>query len=311
MLKYIYKGLLTIVFTCLTIVCFAQQFQVKSFEGLRPLSYASVLNITKGKLYFTDEQGAVSVNLEIGDSLYITYVGYKILRTKVVQLSQTFLLQQEDAILEPVQVVTCKDGIKHEHSNLIAGTAELNFGGVCCWTNGATNARVAVMLKPGFDEVRLNAFSIWLKKALSAPKQSVQAPILFSFYSINEASMLPGELLLNQQIIYYPKKEGKQMVRVDSLQIKIEKPGMYVGIEFVYNEKYEWPIRYIDTAKGIDSVVVQFGAQIDGVYSKDFTLALYDYKKNNWSFAGRKNKSTISEVHGTIKFAAELTSCKK
>ena len=39
------------------------------------------------------------------------------------------------------------------------------------------------------------------------------------------------------------------------------------------------------------------GAQLDGVFSKDFTLAFYDYKNNIWSFAGRNDKSTIYKMH--------------
>jgi hypothetical protein len=309
--KFSRKASLTFFLTSCSIVSFAQQFHVKSLDGLSPLPFASVLNITKGKLHFTNEEGILSTNLEIGDSLLITYVGYKNLRTLVSQSSQTFLLKQSDAILEPVRVQSCKNGINHEYSNLIEDTAERKFGGVCCWPKGATNARIAVMLKPDFNEARLDAFSVWLKKAFGAPKQSVQTPILFSFYSIDESSMLPGELLSRRQVIYYPKKEGKQTIKVDSLHLVMRKPGIYVGIEFVYNEKYEWLTHYIDTAKGVDSLVTQFGAQLDGIFSEDFTLAFYDYKNNSWSFAGRNDKSTLYRVHGTIKFVAELTTCKE
>lgn len=311
MTKYSCKVSLTIFLTYCNLVCFDQQFNVKSYDGLRPLPFASVLNITKGKLHFTDEEGILSINPEIGDSLLITYVGYKSIKTQVSQSIQTFILKQSDVILEAVQVLSCKNGVKYKYSNLIADTAERKFGGVCCWPKGATNARIAIMLEADFNEARLDAFSVWLKKVLSAPKQSIQTPILFSFYSIDESSMLPGELLSNQQVIYYPKKEGMQMIKVDSLHLIVRRPGIYVSIEFVYNEKYEWATRYIDTAKGVDSLVTEFGTQLDGVFSEGFTLAFYDYKNNNWSFAGHNDKSTLSRVHGTIKFAAELTTCKK
>jgi hypothetical protein len=309
--KFRSKALLTFFLTYGTIVCFAQQFQVRSLEGHRSLPFASVLNITKGKLHFTDENGILSANLQLGDSLFITYVGYKSLKTKVSHVGQTFLLQEADALLKTVRIVNCKEGEKHEYSNLIADTGENKFGGVCCWPRGATTVRIAVMLKSNFNESRLNAFSIWLKRGFGAPKQSIQTPILFSFYSIDETSMLPGELLSNQQVIYFPKAEGKQTIKIDSLYLNMQNPGMYVGIEFVYNEKYEWPRRYFDTEKGIDSVSIQYGAQLDGVFSEDFTLAFYNYKNNNWSFAGHNDKSTIYKVHGTIKFAAELTPCKE
>ncbi len=275
--KFNLKLLLTFFLFSWSFACFAQQFHIRSVDGLRPLAFASVLNITKGKLYFSNEEGSLSTSLEPGDSLLITYVGFKSLKTTVSQTSQTFLLKQSDALLEPVRMVSCKSGVRHEYSNLLADTSERKFGGVCCWPKGATTARIAMMLKSDFNEARFNAFSVWLKKVAAAPKQSIQAPILFSFYSIDESSWLPGDLLTNQQVIYYPKKEGKQTIKLDSLHLVLRKPGMYVAFEFVYNETYEWQSRFVDIEKGIDSLVTYFGAQLEGVFSEDFTLAFFDY----------------------------------
>lgn len=310
--KIFHKLWFTIVSACLVNVCFAQSpIQVKSFEDLRPLPYASVINLTKRQLHFSDEYGIVSANFEIGDSIFISYVGYQNMKSRIALAgSQTYYLKQSNAVLEPVQIVKCKNVVKHEYSNLISDTSKRKFGGVG-WNKRAMNAKVAVMLRPGFDDVSMNAFSIWLKRGMGAPKNAIQAPMIFSFYNIDDSSMLPGELISNQQVIYYPKKEGRQSIRINSLSIRIPKPGIYVCIEYILNDKYQWPMRYVDKKNGIDSIYMQHGGLIDGVYSKDFMLAFYNYESNSWFFAMHRDKSTLLEVHGTIKFSAEITSCKE
>lgn len=86
---------------------------------------------------------------------------------------------------------------------------------------------------------------------------------------------------------------------------------MYVSIEYIDDGKYQFSRRHIDTARGIDSVVMYFGGLMEGVYSKDFNLAFYNYQTNNWSFAGNRDKSVLTKLRGTIKFSAEISKCKE
>ncbi len=299
-----------VLFTYAFTASLAQSIKVKSSEGLAPLSFASIVNVSKGKLYFSDQQGNVEGNFEIGDSIFITHVGYKYLRSKIRHLNEIFSLQQSVASLDTVRIQSCKFFTKEKISNIISDTTSKKFGGVCCWAAGETTAKVAVMLKSNFSERRLHSFSIWLSTAWQ-PKASIQTPMKFTFYSINLSTMLPGELISNQQIIYYPKKEGKQTINVDSINIWIQEPGIYLAMEYIYDKKYEWPQRYIDTLKGIDTVTMRIGSFIDGVYAKDFTLAHYNYKTDYWSFAGYQDKSTLNKASGTIKISAEITRCKE
>jgi hypothetical protein len=286
--------------------------QVKSSENLLPLPYATVLNITKGVMLFSDENGIVSGSFEVGDSISISYIGFNSIKDRIHKPGAlTYLMRQTEIVLNPVKVSGCKPEVKFKYSNLESGVHDRKFGGVCCWHKGQTTAKAAIMLKPDVDHFRLSSFSIWLKRGFNAPKLAIQTPMLFSFYTINEATMLPGELISNRQVIYYPKKEGRQIINVDSLDLRIYRPGMYVCIEFVYSEKYEWPMRYVDSLKNIDTTFIQYGSRIDGIFSKDFSLAFYNYVTNNWSFAGKREKPELQNVHSTIRFSAEILLCKK
>jgi hypothetical protein len=306
-----YKIALTKILTILFLTSFSQSIHIKSSQTLSPLPYASVLNVSKGQLHFTNETGIVPGGFEIGDSIFITHIGYKDLRSRITESNQIFLLQQSELTLDTVRVKSCKNAIKQEYLNLASET-DTRFLGVCCWPKGATNVRVAVLLKPESGSHRLNSFSVWLKPAWGAPKSTIRTPIRFTFYDVDESSMLPGETISNQQVIYYPKKEGKQTVDVDSLHLWFGAAGIYVAMEYISSdEKHQYTRRYVDTAKGIDSVAVYIGAQIDGVYSKDFSLAFYNYQTATWSFAGNRSKPAPTERWGTIKFSAEVTKCKE
>lgn len=177
------------------------------------------------------------------------------------------------------------------------------------------NNKYAILLKPGIEGLRLHAFSIWLETGFPEikiwlPKPSISAPIVFSFYSVEDSTELPGELISGQQIIYHPTKEGKQNISVDSLYILVPEEGIYIAFQYVYGEKHLYPQRYIDRKKGIDSIYMAYGARIDGVYSKESPLSFFDFSSNRWVFPGNKDKSIRLKPHGTIKFSARLSSCK-
>jgi hypothetical protein len=298
---------LTTILTSLFFTCFSQSIHIKSSQTLSPIAYTSVLNISKGKLHFTNESGIAEGNFDLGDSIFITHVGYKDLRSRIAEANQTFRLQQSEITLDTVLVSSCKNGIKQEYSNLASDVG----GGVCCWPKGASNVKVAVMLKPDAGDYWLNSFSIWLKRAWGASKQSILTPVRFTFYEVDKSSLLPGKFISNQQVIYHPKKEGKQTINVDSLHLKFGEVGMYVSIEYIDDGKYQYSSRYVDTAKNIDSVVILIGSLIEGRYTEGFTLAFYNYQTNTWSFAGNRNKPAPTERRGTIKFSADITRCKQ
>ncbi len=306
------KSGLTVFLICLVKICWSQtNIQLRSSEDHRPLPFASVVNLTTNKMYSSNEYGIVSANWERGDSIFISYVGYKSLRRRIdTSGEQTWFLNPSNTLLEPIKIMTCRNVVTHEYSNLDADSSERKFGGVG-WYRSAMNAKVAVMLIPGFENAVLQSFSIWLVRGMGTPKTAMKAPLKFSFYNIDDSSKLPGELITNQQVFYQPKKEGRQSVGIDSLHIRIPKEGIYVCMEYVYDDRYQYPMRRIDKENGIDSTFYAYAGLIDGVFSKDFTLAFYSYKEDNWVFPFHRDKSYVSERHGTIKFSAILATCSE
>ena len=173
------KAGLTIIFACLISFCSAQiTVLVKSFEDHQPLHYASVANLTRNQIYFTDENGFVSAKFETGDSIIISFVGYQTMKARIEKEgNQTYFLTQSDSALEPIQIVNCRNVAKQECSNFSSGR---KFG-ISCWTKKAMGTKMAIMLKTGPGDNRLAAFSFWIRRENGAPKQAILAPMIFRF----------------------------------------------------------------------------------------------------------------------------------
>jgi hypothetical protein len=285
--------------------------KVMSSESKTPLPFASIVNHNKSVLLFTNEKGIASGNLQNGDSISISYVGYETQNFRIEdEKDYSFELKPNKSFLPPVIIQACNFYGIVEYSSLVYDTSNRKFGGVS-FGKTTMNNKVAVMLRPSVKNGYLKAFSVWLKRNIPAPKIAVQAPILFSFYGVNDSSGLPDQLLTNQQIIYLPSKEGKQTVRLDTLNLRIPDNGIYLVIEYVFDEKYTWSYKYVDNEKGIDSIAIGYGVMFDGVFAKDFLIAFYDYQINQWHFPGKFEKSLADKIHGTIKCSAEIRYCKE
>jgi hypothetical protein len=284
-------------------------FIILSSQDQHPLPYASIVNHSKNRLIFTNEQGVVNAPFDNGDSVSISYVGYESIRLRIhAQQHYQYTLRQRDDLMKPVIFHPCKNYGSSDYSDLTTENSGREFGGVS-WHKQTMNARVAVMLKPPVDQGYLESFSCWLKRQPPAPKIAIKAPIKFSFYSVRDTDGLPGELLSEKQIIYHPQKEGKQTIELDSIHLRIPGNGLYVSIEYILLEPYEWPLRIIDPVNGIDSVATGYGVMLDGVYAKDFLLAFYRYQDESWFFPGNEDKTLADKLHGTIKCAARIKYC--
>ncbi|MCX6324645.1 MAG: hypothetical protein NTZ41_10630, partial [Sphingobacteriales bacterium] len=252
----------------------------------------------------------VSGNFEINDSISISYVGYEKLNLKIEgQKITTRQLRLDRKLLKAVKVQACKSYENSEYSNLIADSSDRKFAGVS-WL-GASNSKLAVMLTPSVANGHLESISLWLKRDIASPKSSIQAPFKISFYEVIDSSGLPGELINNRQIVYFPKKEGKQVIQLDTLNLRLPENGIYLVFEYIVLDKYKWSFTYLDKEKGIDTTVIGFGARFDGVFAKQFLLAFYDYKTDHWFFPGNRDKTSADRIHGTIKFSARIRYCRE
>lgn len=289
---------------------FAQTtMHIGAAETHAPLPYATIVNRTKQLLSFADKDGSVNNIFEDGDSIDISYVGYENLYfifTK--QKSLTVLLTPKKSLLSTVEIKTCIPKKLFEYSNQEDNKPDKKFGGLA-W-DFSNNAKVAVMVQPNIINSYASYLSIWLFENYGAPRITIKAPIKFSFYEIVDSTSFPGELITNRQVIYFPKKQGKQTINLDSLHLRIPDNGMYIGIEYILDEKYKYPMRYVDTAKGIDSIGYSYGARIEGVISNKFRMAFYYYFLDKWYYGGKRTKSEMELPHGTIKCSLGIKHCE-
>jgi hypothetical protein len=93
---------------CICNSAYAQfTLHVASFENHQPLPYASIVNYTKHLLVFSNEEGNVSVNFQEGDSISISYVGYRTLTIEFTDIAkQEIFLNKWQNLLAPVQIVS-------------------------------------------------------------------------------------------------------------------------------------------------------------------------------------------------------------
>ncbi len=281
---------------------------IEASETHSPLPYSTIVNHTKRMLSFADKDGNVMNNFETGDSIDISYVGYENLHFIFDKNQQpTYLLTPKKSLLNNVEIKTCIPKKLFEFSNE-EDNPQQKFGGLT-W-NFTTNEKVAVMVTPNKKNAFAGSFSFWLLNAYAAPKIAIKAPIKFSFYEIVDSTSFPGELITDRQVIYFPKKEGKQIIDLDSLHLKIPENGMYIGIEYILDEKYKYPVRYVDTARGIDTITYHYGARFDGAVSTKFRMAFYYYFLDKWFYGGKRTPSEMEHPHGTIKCSLGIKYCK-
>ncbi len=281
---------------------------IQASETHSPLSFATIVNYSQKILLFSDLEGNANINFKNGDSINISYVGYETLYfifNKEKPL--TYLLKQKKLLLNTIEIKACIPKKLFKYSNE-GDNPEQNFGGLGWDFN--YNAKVAVMINPNVKNAFASSLSIWLFNNYKAPKIAIKAPIKITFYKIVDSTSFPGELITDRQVIYFPKREGKQIIDLDSLHLKIPDNGMYIGIEYILDEKYKYPIRYVDTARGIDSIKYKYGARFDGSFSTKFKMTFYYYFLDKWFFGGKRNKSEMEQPHGTIKCSLGIKYCE-
>lgn len=282
---------------------------ISSLETNQPLPYASVVNLTKQRLFFSNENGKLEHDFESGDSIIISHVGYIDFKSRYIEnKSSTIYLALNTQLLSEVKLRPCTKEKVSEYSNLEGDSSGRLFGGLHCGEN-PLNSKVAILLEPAESNSYLESISIWLEKFYSAPRKSIQAPIKFSFYEKSDSTGLPGEILSERTLLYHPKKPGKQTINTDSLHIKIPANGLYLSIEFPVDEKYAYPVKLIYIETGKTNTTKFYGPRLAGIYSAKNVLAFYNYLQRNWHFAINRSKEDMYKTHGTIKFSYTVKSC--
>lgn len=297
-------------FLIITIPCYSQNIlYIKSLNDKKPLTFATIANISTQIVSSADTVGMAKVITQIGDTLVISYVGYveqKILVTES-KFIDTIFLHRSQKVLPEIFMRSCNNTENIKISNVDSGKTIGTFIGVMC-SKGKNNGKVAVKIQSRKEDAGLlKSFTFWLKKrsfGTSAP-HAIKSPFIISFYDVTNDTNLPGELLYQEPIFYFPKKEGKQKLKIDSLGIRVPHEGIYIAFEFIMDERYQWNMQ------GKDSSIILQGEMIQGEYAYGFDLAFFDYSTNYWATAKKPIGSKLpNNLHGTIKMEALIKYCK-
>ena len=265
--------------------------------------------------------GVAHVAVEIGDSLSVSYIGYNTSRFRFSgDKIQVIRLLPNQTLLPAVTVRTCKSPRQLVYKNFVdikkgkkTEEPEKSFLGVI-WTKGTLNsAKVAVRLNPLEENATLKDFSFWLESQSGAPKSAILNPLIIGLYDVNDSAYMPGELIVSKPILYFPKREGKQTIELDTLSIRIPPKGIYVSLQYVMHESYEWKqfFWHRDSlgAKVVDTIVYRYGGLIKGVRTKDFDFLWYNALKEEWfSVGGRQIPN--DDFHSSIKCEATIKVCE-
>jgi len=314
MYKIISGLLLTVFNLCCSFNGKAQYFKIITAEDGTSLPYATLINYTHPNIVSANAKGIAQLTAANGDSIAVSYVGFKTTTFVFnVNSSPNIRLFKEIVVLPPITVHNCNQWKPLKYSNedninfIMKNGTRYYFDGVEWWGVRQETSKYAIRLHAEKENTILKSFSFWLNKAPFGPKSAIRAPLIISFYDVTD-SLLPGNLLTETPLLYYPEKKGTQTLNLDSFHLRIPPNGMYVSFQCVTNEDYAW--NHTVKMKGSikDTTVKCYGGIIEGVYSRDFEIASFNPIKNRWVLVSKKNEE--NDLHWSIKCEAILKYCE-
>ncbi len=282
------------------------KLKIKSAINNSNLSYSTIVNLTTNNFYSTNELGEITLNATNGDTIKISYVGFY--STGYVfegEEEKTIILFKDTFLLKPVTVSICKKFSKIKVDNYTTADSSRFSGFAMGTSNEDGRGKVGMLLKSPKPNSYLKEFSFWLKKLLTyAPDYAIQNPYIISVFEVDDSTNLPGKLVFDEPIFYYPKKVGKQTIDFNNKLIKIPDNGIYICFQAIIDEKYQWKSKWIDREGTGDTIYTTlFGGVIEGNFTKTGRIAFLDLKNDKWV---SKNNSRAD-----IKYNATFLYCKE
>lgn len=298
-----------------------QNIKVISNIDKSDLPYATITNHTHPSVISSDRNGLAKPAVVIGDNLSVTYVGYKTARFRFNgDTFQIISLQRDQHILPQITIRNCRKTNQFLYTNYKSrkelktkGIENIGFSAVV-WSKGENvNAKIAVRLNPLKSNASLSSFSFWLEKEQDGPPSSVYTPLQINFFEILDNTNLPGELIVNEPVFYFPVKDGKQTIHLDSFHIQVPSNGIYVSLQYIMNEENEWKHATkwrSNTPDSIlrDTVITRYGCKIMGMPSRNFDIVWYNEILDEWISLGNRPIPN-DDFHSSIKCEAVIRYC--
>jgi len=247
------------------------------------LSYATIRNSTQNYSKSANRTGEAIIEGNFGDSIIISYVGYNdvgfIVNTehqKLISLSRTFMFLPE------VQVFNCKKTKRFTLKNQFKIPKTGNYYGGVNWTYSDITNPYAFLINDIPSNSQIINLSFWLKKHYQSPDSIISAPIMIMAFAVDSLTQLPSKPLISKPIIYYPERDGKQSINIDSVQLFTPKNGLYIAFQYIIDKKYSWE-HPLKTTNGTDTTIISYGGIIEaGLVMRNYKSVIYDLSQRKW-----------------------------
>ncbi|MEO8771827.1 MAG: hypothetical protein ABI402_17150 [Ferruginibacter sp.] len=282
-----YKKILTILpATFLALFSFCQsKLTIISGEDGSSLPYATIVNVTKKYNLSASKTGEAIIDVSPGDSIAISYVGYKDVGFIISKEQEKIIsIYRVTEILPEIFVSNCKKMKQFVLKNPIKPRKQWELISGMNWSYSDLLKPYAILIKDIPPNSQITMFSFWLRKQYVGPADSmILAPIMLMAYAVDSLTQLPGKPLISKPIIFYPEKQGKQSLNLDSVQLVMPGNGIYISIQCVMDKKYSWEDKNAKTRTGNDTTMILYGGIFQsGSNITNFKPVIYDQSKKEW-----------------------------
>jgi hypothetical protein len=268
-----------------------------------PLSYATIANITKKKLYSADNEGLLKLEADPQDSIEVTYTGFISRGFRYTEMKYAVItLDKNPSLLELVVVKDCEKKKKQAIKNF-ERKGFLSRDTIFYWSFPNDKGKYAVKIKSPEPKAVLTNLSFWTERVRNAPESTAYAPFMITFYEVDESTGLPGEALPVTPVVYFPKKTGRQTLKLDSLHLHIPDSGLYISFQYILDQNFNWsyPAR-LHCSSCPDMIITGYGAELKFVKGGDWPSAAYGFFNGRWS-PMQRNMAIQLEV--TVSYCTE------
>ncbi len=215
----------------------AQQITGKVVDALtgKPLGYATIVFNHQKSLGYTDSVGRFSLpkdSFPKNDSIYIDYLGYKMLPVAVEKLSADnfFRLSPQSQELAPVTVANCRKFEEVDVNNKVGRISEY-FG-------PGPETKFIIIGRYSDRQNSLNGYIKTLEIYAGRFNEAVHVPVRVHWYEWDSVKNIPGKELTTGNIIVYPYRKRWNKFALPYNSIYFDHSSIVIGLEFIYPVEY-------------------------------------------------------------------------
>jgi hypothetical protein len=268
------KGFSILFFLLLTIDCVSQTINIKGFiynESKEPLVYTTIENVGKTKGVISDSLGRFSIDVKIGDTLFISCLGYH--SQYIYSFEKTdliIILKQQIQVLPDLVIRNNKKskyfiGCKDDKPNK-GGGFNINVGHI-----------IVYHFKPEEKDINKTVESIEIYINDDGIKETPFRIRIFSKLNNSEFNDL-----LTENILIIPSKNDKwRSIDLSKLNIQIPANGIFIGLQYII-DKPEFYYDVLHDRRQSSINIKRYGNKITGTYESSQNLTWIKHLGGSW-----------------------------